>query len=97
MPKEFSTQERCLESLTFFERDVQWFQGDVGDFGFIVIGDKERQVQEVLGKIRANFRLVDFKSSSSKKNIFQVTLQGQRSQTVILDLTLTDENIRVRL
>ena len=38
-------------------------KGDLGDFGFIVIGDKERQVQEVLGKIRANFRLVDFKSS----------------------------------
>ena len=42
-------------------------KGDVGDFGFIVIGDKERQVQEVLGKIRANFRLVDFKSSPFKK------------------------------
>ena len=40
-------------------------KGDVDDFGFIVIGDKERQVQEVLGKIRASFRLVGFKSSPS--------------------------------
>jgi len=29
--------------------------GDIGDLGFIVIGNKERQVQEFLGKIRANF------------------------------------------
>jgi aspartyl-tRNA synthetase len=39
----------------FFPAEETDLKGDVGDFGFIVIGDKERQVQEVLGKIRANF------------------------------------------
>ena len=49
----------------FFPTEETDLKGDVGDFGFIVIGDKERQVQEVLGKIRASFRLVGFKSSPS--------------------------------
>ena len=49
----------------FFPAEETDLKGDVGDFGFIVIGDKERQVQEVLGKIRASFRLVGFKSSPS--------------------------------
>ena len=57
-------------------------KGDVGDFGFIVIGDRERQVQEVLGKIRANFRLVDFKSNQSKKLNLGYGYSGNGVQTM---------------
>ena len=45
-------------NLKKFMSDEVDLGGDIGDIGFIVIGNKERQVQEFLGKIRANFRLV---------------------------------------
>ena len=52
----YEIKEDIAENVKKFIPAEADLKGDIGDLGFIVIGDKERQVQEALGKLRANFR-----------------------------------------